>query len=102
VRGLSISNKDKMFRDVISTLMCYFEVDTVKITMEHHIHYNFKIEIKNLMKLVEAGYMSRDGNNFKINKKVMPYLRAIATVFDQYFDQNSSDIISRCVHESEG
>ena len=54
------------------------------------------------MKLVEAGYMSRDGNNFKINKKVMPYLRAIATVFDQYFDQNSSDIISRCVHESEG
>lgn len=102
VRGLNISNKDKMFRDVISTLMCYFEVDPVKIAMEHHIHYNFKIEIKNLMKLVEAGYMSREGNNFKINKKGMPYLRAIATVFDQYFDQNSSDIISRCVHESEG
>lgn len=102
VRGLSITKEDKMFRDVISTLMCYFEVDPVKIAMEHHIHYNFKIEIENLMKLVNEGYMTREGNCFKITALGLPYLRAIATVFDQYFDQSSSDIISRCVHESEG
>lgn len=102
VRGLSISKEDKMFRDVISTLMCYFEVDPVKIAMQHHLHYNFKSEIKNLMILVEEGYMTRNGNVFKISETGMPYLRAIATIFDQYFDQNSSDIISRCVHESEG
>lgn len=102
VRGLEVSSEDKMFRDVISTLMCYFEVDPVKIAMEHHIHYNFDREIKNLMGLVTAGYMTCDGNLFKITKSGLPFLRAIATVFDQYYDQNSSDIISRCVHESEG
>lgn len=102
VRGLNISQEDKMFRDVISTLMCYFEVDPVKIAMEHRIHYNFESEKEKLMELVSAGYMTRFGNCFKITKMGLPFLRAIATVFDQYFDQSSSDIISRCVHESEG
>lgn len=102
VRGLKVTLKDKMIRDVISKLMCYFEVDPVKIAMDHGIHYNFEKEINDLGKLVDAGYMARVGNQFKITEMGKPYLRAIATVFDQYFDQNSSDIISRCVHESEG
>lgn len=102
VRGLSISKEDKMFRDVISTLMCYFEVDPVKIDMEHYIHYNFKGEIENLMKLVNEGYMIGEGNCFKITALGLPCHRAIVTVFDQYFDQSSSGIISRFVHESIG
>lgn len=102
VRGLAVDNRDKMFRDVISNLMCYFEVDPVKVAMEHGIHYNFEKEIEDLMKLVDADYMVRNGNAFKITDSGKPYLRAIATIFDQYFNQNSSDIIDRCVHESEG
>lgn len=101
-RGLKITDQDKMFRDVISTLMCYFEVDPVKIAIEHGIHYNFETEIIDLSKLIDADYMTRDGSSFKITEDGKPFLRAIATVFDQYFDQNSSDIITRCVHESEG
>lgn len=101
VRGLKVSARDKMFREVISTLMCYFEVDPFKISASHGIEYGFESEIVSLNKLIAAGYMKMNGSSYKITEQAKPYLRAIATLFDQYFDQ-SSDIIDRCIHESEG
>ena len=90
-----------MFRDVISTLMCYFAVDPIKIAAVHAISYDFERELSDLNKLIDAGYMVRDENLYSITDEARPFLRAIATIFDQYFDQ-SSDIIDRCIHESEG
>jgi len=101
VRGLSVTKEDKMFRDVISTLMCYFQVDPLEIATAHRIDYNFKREFADLDKLVTAGYMDRQGTLYRISESGKLFLRAIATIFDQYFDQ-SSDIIERCIHESEG
>ena len=101
VRGLTVTSKDKMFRDVISTLMCYFKVDPLEIARAHGIEYDFAREFSDLNILVSAGYMKKDGLRYSITDEGELYLRAIATVFDQYFDQ-SSDIIDRCIHESEG
>lgn len=101
VRGLALSAQDKMFRDVISTLMCYFEVDPIKIAKEHAIDYDFERELADFDKLIAAGYVENDAGLYKITEQGRPYLRAVATVFDQYFDQ-TSDIIDRCIHESEG
>ena len=101
VRGLSVTAEDKMFRDVISTLMCYFAVEPLKIASAHGIDYDFEREFSNLNKLVSAGYMEKTGLRYSITEAGELYLRAIATVFDQYFDQ-TSDIIDRCIHESEG
>lgn len=101
VRGLAVSAQDKMLREVISTLMCYFEVDPIKIAADQTINYDFKRELADLNKLITAGYMENDDGLYKITESGRPYLRAIATIFDQYFDQ-SSDIIDRCIHESEG
>ncbi len=101
VRGLSIVADDKMFRDIISTLMCYFEVNPTEIAAKHNIAYDFSREISDLEKLVHAGFMMCDQGLYKITPAGKPFLRAIATVFDQYFDQ-STDIIERCIHESEG
>lgn len=100
-RGLSLTDQDKMFREIISTLMCYFEVDPDKILKAHHIEYDFTEQFIALNKLIDARYMKKEGSLYKITKEGRPYLRAIATIFDQYFDQ-SSDIIDRCIHESEG
>ena len=101
VRGLSISREDKMFRDIISTLMCYFEVNPQKTAKNHHIDYDFKREKSDMKKLENEGYMTCKDGLYKITPSGTPYLRAIATIFDQYFDQ-STDIIDRCIHESEG
>lgn len=101
VRGLAIDEMDKMIREVISTLMCYFEVDPAKIANTRGIQYAFNEELDKLNKLVEAGYMEKKATTYRITKAGQPFLRAIATIFDQNFNQET-DIIARCIHESEG
>ena len=101
VRGLSVTDEDKMFRDIISTLMCYSEIDPISIAKAYDVDYDFSREIAGLNKLVAVGYMTHENGLYKISEDGMLYLRAIATIFDQYFDQ-TTDIIERCIHESEG
>jgi oxygen-independent coproporphyrinogen-3 oxidase len=102
VRGVAITADDRMFYDIISNLMCYNETNPWAVAALHGSSYDFTKEEKMLDQLAAAGYMSRAGNLFKIEAAGRHYLRAIATIFDQYFPQDESDILSRCVHESEG
>jgi len=99
--GLKVNKTDLMYREVISTLMCYFAVDPDAIADRHGIKTTFSREKADLARLVEAGYMEQEGSLYRISERGQPYLRAIATLFDQYCPQGS-DIIDRCVHESEG
>ncbi len=100
-RGLKVDALDLMVREVISTLMSYFTVDPHAIAKKHGLDYDFKREKDDLEKLVTVGYLKQSGTSYQITSTGQPYLRAIATLFDQYFPENS-DIIDRCVHESEG
>jgi oxygen-independent coproporphyrinogen-3 oxidase len=100
-RGLKVDAHDLMLREVISTLMCYFAVDPWAIAKKHGSDYDFSREKADLDRLVAVDYMTRTGTSYEITEQGQPYLRAIATLFDQYFPANS-DIIDRCVHESEG
>ncbi len=100
-RGLKVSARDLMVREVISTLMSYFAVDPWAIAESHGIDCDFAREKLDMDKLVAVGYLARTGTTIEITPEGKPYLRAIATLFDQYFPQDS-DIIDRCVHESEG
>ena len=102
VRGIAISADDRMFYDIISDLMCYGKIDPWAVAKTHSSDYNFAQEEKMLDQLVGAGYMSRKKTSFKIESEGRHYLRAIATIFDQYFPQKESNILTRCVHESEG
>ena len=100
-RGLTVHALDLMVREVISTLMSHFAVDPWAIAKKHGLKYDFSREKSDLEKLVAVGYLSREATTYRITEAGQPYLRAIATLFDQYFPQDS-DIIDRCVHESEG
>ncbi|PCI47486.1 MAG: oxygen-independent coproporphyrinogen III oxidase [Alphaproteobacteria bacterium] len=100
-RGLKVDATDLMMREVISTLMSTFAVDPWVIADKHGINHDFGREKADLDKLVAMGYMTQEGTSYHITETGKPYLRAIATLFDQYFPQDS-DIIDRCVHESEG
>lgn len=100
-RGLKVDATDVMVREVISTLMSYFAVDPWAIAGKHGIDYDFEREKADLDKLVAVGYLEQSATSYHITERGQPYLRAIATLFDHYFPQDS-DIIDRCVHESEG
>ncbi len=104
-RGLKVDARDIMYRDIISTFMCYFAVDPWAIARRHGFDHDFDRDFArekaDLEKLVAVGYLAQEGTCFRLTDAGQPYLRAIATLFDQYFPQES-DIIDRCVHESEG
>lgn len=100
-RGLKVDATDLMYREIISTLMSNFAVDPWAIAQKHGLDQDFEREKADLDSLLAVGYMTQTGTSYHITEAGQPYLRAIATLFDQYFPQNS-DIIDRCVHESEG
>jgi len=100
-RGLKVDAMDIMYREIISTLMSVFAVDPWAIAEKHNIAHDFTAEKIDLERLVAVGYLDREGRTYGLTEAGRPYLRAIATLFDQYFPQNS-DIVERCVHESEG
>jgi len=100
-RGLKVDAVDLMYRDIISCFMSTFVVDPGQIADQHGLDHDFEREKADLDKLVKVGYLKQEGTSYHLTKAGKPYLRAIATLFDQYFPQHS-DIIDRCVHESEG
>ncbi len=100
-RGLKIDATDLMIREIISNLMSYFAVDPWAVAEKHGLDHDFRREKADLDKLVAVGYLQQMGTSYQITEAGQPYLRAIATLFDAYFPQDS-DIIDRCVHESEG
>jgi len=100
-RGLNVTALDLMYRDVISALMSNFAVDPWAMSKAHGLDHDFSREKRDLDQLVSVGYLAKEGTLYGVTAAGQPYLRAIATLFDQYFPQNS-DIIDRCVHESEG
>ena len=101
-RGLSVTPLDIMIREVISHLMSHFAVDPYAIAEQHGIRYDFWREQADLEKLIAVGYVKQMGESYHVTRAGQPFLRAIATLFDHYFPQDTSNIIDRCVHESEG
>lgn len=100
-RGLAVDGEDILIREIIATLMCCFEVDPQAIARAHGSEKLFGQEMDQLQQLVRAGYMVQDRGLFRITAPGRPFLRAIATLFDQNFPQDTH-IIERCIHESEG
>jgi len=100
-KGLKINKDDLMRRDIISELMCYAKFDPWEISRKHGMAAHFDDEFLALNKLVEQGFLTQNKTSFSLSKKGLPFRRAVATVFDQYFPQET-DIIARCLHESEG
>ncbi len=99
--GLNVTTADLMRREIISDLMCFSRFNPSKVAKKHGIKDNFAKEHEALSKLIAEGILKETHDTFSLTDKGMHYRRAIATVFDKYFPQDT-DIIDRCVLESEG
>lgn len=99
--GLKITSTDLMRRKIISDLMCFSKFNPRAIASQYGIAENFDNEKFALTKLISEGILQRDADTYSLTKKGSPYRRAVATIFDEYFPQDT-DIIERCILESEG
>ncbi len=85
VRGLAISENDKMYGAVIEQLMCYFEI------RKDWLSDNFGKSADPVSQLAhelvaqnEEGYFVETDNGFEITEEGKPFTRQFAAQFDEY------------------
>lgn len=84
-KGIEITRDDRLRRDVISSLMCYGEVDLADIVAEHDCgEPDFSDELNSLTELVTDGLVKVDGSRVSVIKNAPQACRLVAAVFDTY------------------
>ncbi len=90
VRGLVMTNDDRLRKQVINQLICHFELDIKKFEAEWEIDFKqyFKSEMKKLDSMVEDGLVAVDDEMITVETRGRLLIRNICMVFDSYMKDN--------------
>lgn len=83
-RGLPVSSEDRMRREIICQLMCYYKVDLQQTAHRHGREESFFAEKTFLREFQARGLIELDGAVVITTAKGQPYIRAVCAIFDQY------------------
>ncbi|HEY3486798.1 MAG TPA: oxygen-independent coproporphyrinogen III oxidase [Gammaproteobacteria bacterium] len=83
-RGLTISSADRMRREIICQLMCYYKVNLQQIAHRHGQEESFFAEKTLLREFQAKGLVELNGEVLTATVKGRPYIRAVCAIFDQY------------------
>jgi len=89
MRGYRLDDDDILRRDVITQLMCCFELDFREIEAAHGIDFGgyFAHEISALQRLVDDGIVTVDATGIRITPLGRFFVRIVAMVFDRHLRQ---------------
>ncbi len=100
VRGMNLSDDDRVRRDVIMALMCQGRVEFASIERAHPIRMRdyFAAELARLATLAEAGLVDIEAEAIQVTTAGWYLVRAVAMVFDRYLrDDKARDRFSRII-----
>ena len=91
VRGIALSDDDRLRRDVIERVMCDLEVDIDAVAAEHRAD---PVPLKaaasdGTARFVEDGLASWDGRRIVVSERGRPFVRSVAALFDVYLSRQS-------------
>jgi oxygen-independent coproporphyrinogen-3 oxidase len=85
VRGIVLSDEDRLRAAVIERLMCDLAADVGRIAAESgRDPEDFGREFSTLDRMAEDGIVSRDGYRVSVPEEARPYLRHVCAVFDRH------------------
>jgi len=86
VKGIVLSNDDRLRGHIIERLMCDMAVDLGAIAVEFNfdVATDFSEELESLEPFQENGSVLIEGRRIRITEKGRPYMRLVASVFDTY------------------
>lgn len=89
VRGVSLSDDDKIRRDLITQLICHFSLDIDAFSQKHQLNFShyFADEIDELKLLAHDKLLSIDQQSIQISAAGRILVRRICMVFDAYIDR---------------
>jgi oxygen-independent coproporphyrinogen-3 oxidase len=86
IKGLALSDDDRMRARIIERLMCDLAVDLAGEAPGA----DFASELEQLASLVDAGMVTREGTRLTVTEQGRPFVRLVAAAFDAYLPQNRS------------
>ena len=87
VRGVELSEDDRMRSYAIEQLMCNFEVDVAQLRQRFGEASGVLLDdIRALYAMDGEGLVSFDGERLAMTERGRPFVRAIAAVFDAYLE----------------
>lgn len=86
LRGYALTQEDRLRRDIIKQLMCYYEVDIESVSNRHSLPVSiFDAAFASLEPMAADGLVERHGYRLKVNKALPQAVRIVCAVFDSYF-----------------
>lgn len=85
-RGIAWSPADRLRSDIISELMCHFDVDLGEICRRHGVAVESLLEtVPALPPLIDDGLAQRDGTRLAVTERGRPLVRSVCAAFDRYY-----------------
>jgi oxygen-independent coproporphyrinogen-3 oxidase len=85
VRGVALTNEDRLRAAVIERLMCDLAVDVGRVAAERDRDPgDFERELRAIDLMAEDGIVSRDGYRVSVPEEARPFLRNVCAVFDRH------------------
>lgn len=84
-RGLVLSDRDRLERDLIERIMCDGAVDLAAVAARYGVEpERCIVDRARLAELERLGIVEREGRVLRVPRACRPLLRVAATVFDRY------------------
>ncbi len=98
-RGVDLDKDDKLRRDVITRLICHFELDKAAVEAIHGINFNeyFANELKDLEGMQADGLLKLEPGRIEVNPAGKLLIRNICMVFDRYLRQKQNQRFSKVI-----
>jgi oxygen-independent coproporphyrinogen-3 oxidase len=90
-RGRTLTDDDRLRREIIERLMCDLEVDLAEVAAARHRSPDeFATELANLTPLAEHGLVRCTGSTIIIAEDARPFVRNVCALFDAYIATGES------------
>lgn len=92
LRGVELSDDDLLRRDVITQLICHFQLDMTAIERQHGITFGeyFAQEMTDLAAMQQDGLLELDAQRIVVKPAGRLLIRNICMVFDRYLREKST------------
>ncbi|MFZ5593496.1 MAG: oxygen-independent coproporphyrinogen III oxidase [Pseudomonadota bacterium] len=98
-RGIELSEDDLLRREVITQLICHFELDIPLIERQFGINFNsyFARELPDLAPMGKDGLLAIDASAIRVLPRGRLLIRNICMVFDAYLRQKTAQRYSKVI-----
>ncbi len=90
IRGLALSDEDKLRRDAINTLMCHFNLDLAQVCLNNHSPCTALDDSLPALRTLETdGLVQLENRLVTVTSEGRRFIRNIAACFDQYLQTDN-------------